>query len=93
MIKKYKNCSNHEIEEAIIFEYSNRGIKETRDFCGLAFVSAEKHRHMGAIGEATLFINGLKSIAFEGDYIAKSLKGDLIIMSREYFISVYEEIK
>ena len=42
MIKKYKNRPIHQIEEAIRFEYSNKGIQELGDFCGLAFVSSNK---------------------------------------------------
>ena len=93
MIRKYKNRPVHKIEEAIRFEYSNKGLQELMDFCGLAFVSSNKNRHIGAIGKAVLYLDGLKSIVFEGDYVTKDEEGKLHIMPREYFVNVYEEIE
>lgn len=93
MIKKYKNRPIHQIEEAIRFEYSNKGIQELGDFCGLAFVSSNKPRYFGAVGEAVLYIDGIKKIIFEGDFVAKDPEGNLLVMDRNYFINVYEEVK
>lgn len=86
------------VVEAIKFEYSEKGLKELREFCGNNLGKIQKLRCPGSKAEAQIMTledgKGLvvKHIADEGDWIIKGVAGEFYPCKPDIFAQTYEEV-
>jgi hypothetical protein len=82
--------------EAMVFEYSERGLYELQMFCGPALKKYGKERHPSAKGWAWIktLEDGegelVKHVATEGDFIIKGVKGEFYPCKPDIFEMTYE---
>ena len=85
--------------DAIIFEYSSKGLAELKLFCGDMLGFTKKARCMDAIGEAQILtledgdVLKVAHIATEGDYIIKGVEGEFYPCKPDIFKKTYEKVE
>ena len=77
------------------FEYSEKGIKELKKFCGDSLGIIKKDRHIGAKGEAeikALADGGWRNTLTEGDFVIKDVNGKIYPCASDIFEQTYEPV-